>query len=51
VRQFQRTVFEAIQSESPEVARRIVAKLKEQRALRQSVEVPALDGRGGFDVA
>lgn len=51
VREFQRTVFEVISAESPEVARRIVARLKERRALRQSAGLPTLDGRGGFDVA
>jgi hypothetical protein len=51
VREFQRTVFEVISEESPETAQRIVARLKEQRALRRSVELPSLDGRGGFDVA
>ncbi len=51
VREFQRTVFEVISEESPDVARRILARLKEQRALRQSAGLPALDGRGGFDVA
>jgi hypothetical protein len=51
VREFQRTVFDAISEESPETARRIVAKLKEQQALRRSAELPTLDGGGGFDVA
>ena len=51
VRQFQRTVVEAIQSEAPHVARRIVDRLKEQRALRPSSAWPSLDGRGGLDVA
>jgi hypothetical protein len=54
VREFQRTVFEAIAEESPDTARRIVDRLKRQQALRQSVEIPALDGgrvMGGFDVA
>jgi len=51
VREFQQTVFEVISRENPDVARRILARLKEQRALRQSVELPPLDGRGGFDVA
>jgi hypothetical protein len=52
VREFQQTVFEVISREDPDVARRILARLKEQRALRQSVELPPLDGRGGdFDVA
>ena len=51
VREFQRTVFEVISEESPDVARRIVARLKERRALRQSAELPTLDDRGGLDVA
>jgi hypothetical protein len=55
VREFQRTVFEVISEESPEAARRIVARLKERQALRRSVELPMLDGGGpfdrGFDVA
>ena len=49
VREFQRTVFEVISEESPEAARRIVARLKERQALRRSVELPTLDGGGGFD--
>lgn len=51
VREFQRTVFGVIGEESPDVARRIVARLKEQRALRESVDLPTLDGSRGFDVA
>ena len=51
VREFQRSVVEVISEESPEAARRIVARLKERRALRQSAGLPTLDGRGGFDVA
>src|SRR4029453_1725589 len=34
VKEFQETVIETIQEESPETARRIVARLKERRALR-----------------
>ena len=49
VREFQRSVTATIAEESPEAARRIVTKLKERRALRQSATLPALDGRGGFD--
>ncbi len=49
VRQFQRTVFEVISQESPQAARRIVARLKEHQALRRSVDLPTLDGSGGFD--
>ncbi|MEQ1897632.1 MAG: hypothetical protein ABL971_09645 [Vicinamibacterales bacterium] len=55
VREFQRTVFEVISEESPEAARRIVARLKARQALRRSVDLPTLDGssgfEGGFDVA
>jgi hypothetical protein len=55
VREFQRTVFEAISEESPEAARRIVARLKERQALHRSVDLPTLDGGsafdGGYDVA
>ena len=55
VREFQRTVFEVISDESPDAARRIVARLKERQALRRSVDLPTLDGasafEGGFDVA
>ena len=51
VKSFQRAVFEAINEESPEVAQRILAKLKALRALRASVDLPSLDGAGGFDVA
>jgi hypothetical protein len=55
VREFQRTVFEVISDESPDTARRIVARLKERQALRRSVDLPTLDGAsafdGGFDVA
>src|SRR5215510_12685064 len=50
VREFQKTVFDVIAQESPEAARRIVARLKEQQALRRSAELPSFDG-GGFDVA
>jgi hypothetical protein len=50
VRDFQRSVVEAIAEESPDVARRIVAKLKALRALRQSADLPTLDTDRGFDV-
>ena len=49
VREFQRSVTETIAEVDPGVARQIVAKLKERRALRASGTLPALDG--GFDVA
>ncbi len=51
VREFQRGVIDVIAEESPDVARRIVNKLKERRALRASGSLPALDGQGGIDVA
>ncbi len=51
VRQFQKVVVEAIQSEAPHVARRIVDRLKAERALRPTSAWPSLDGRGGLDVA
>ena len=47
VREFQRSVTETIAEVDPHVARQIVAKLKERRALRASGSLPALDGRGG----
>ncbi len=47
VREFQRSVVEVISEVDPSVARQIVAKLKERRALRASGTLPALDG--GFD--
>ena len=46
IRQFQDTVLEAIQRESPETARRVVARLKELRALRPSANLPILDAEG-----
>jgi len=50
MREFQRGVIEVISEEAPEVGRRIVARLKERRALRASGTLPPLDGQGGFDV-
>jgi hypothetical protein len=44
--EFRRTVVETIGEESPETASRIVARLKERRALRASVDLPSL--RGGL---
>ena len=44
VKEFHETVVEAIREESPETARRIVARLKERRALRPSIELPTLTG-------
>ena len=49
VREFQRSVVEVIAEASPQVAGRVVARLKARRALRASGSLPALDGRGGFD--
>jgi hypothetical protein len=48
VKEFQETVIEVIRSEQPDVARRIVTRLKERRALRPGAELPMLDG-GGSD--
>jgi biotin operon repressor len=44
VKEFQETVVEAIREESPDTARRIVARLKERRALRPSADLPSLAG-------
>ena len=44
LKEFQISVVEIIQDESPETARRIVARLKERRALRPSAGLPTLDG-------
>ena len=46
--EFQRSVVEVIAEESPDVARRVVARLKARRALRASGTLPALDGQGDF---
>jgi hypothetical protein len=44
MREFQETVIEIIQSEAPETARRLVARLQERRALRPSGDLmPSLD--------
>ena len=51
VKEFHETVVEAIREESPDTARRIVARLKERRALRPSVELPTLTGGSDADVA
>jgi hypothetical protein len=51
VKEFQESVIEAISNESPETARRIVARLKERRALRPSVELPTLTGGLHGDMA
>jgi hypothetical protein len=42
VKEFQETVIEVIRGESPDTARRIVARLKERRTLRPSVDLPNL---------
>ena len=42
VKEFQGTVVEVIGEESPDVARKIVQRLKQRRALRQSAELPGL---------
>jgi hypothetical protein len=44
VKEFQETVLDAIREESPDTARRIVARLKERRALRPSATLPSLSG-------
>ena len=49
VREFQQTVTEAIAEEAPDVARRIVARLKAHQVQRRAVGLAALDGRGGVD--
>jgi hypothetical protein len=51
VKNFQDTVIEAIHDEEPDMARRIVVRLKERKALRPSAQLPTLDGSRGFDVA
>ena len=44
VKEFQETVVEAIREESPEVAQRIVARLKARRALRPTADLRTLSG-------
>ena len=44
VKEFQQTVLDVIRQESPETGRRIIARLKERRALRPSAELPTLTG-------
>lgn len=45
LRDFRQTVVDIIAAEAPEVGRRLVARLKERRALRQSADLlPPLDG-------
>lgn len=45
VKEFHETVVEAIREEAPETARRVVARLKERRALRPTADLPTLTGR------
>ena len=42
VKEFQETVVEAIQEESPDTARRIIGRLKERRALRSTAGLPGV---------
>lgn len=44
VKEFQDTVVEIIREEAPETARRIIARLKERRALRPSADLSPLSG-------
>jgi len=44
VKEFQDAVVEVIQNQAPETARRLVARLKERRGLRSSVDPPTLAG-------
>jgi len=51
VREFQEVVVGVIRDESPETAHRIIAKLKERRALRPHASLPVLaDLKSGTDV-
>jgi hypothetical protein len=51
MRDFQRTVVEAIREEAPTTAQRIVDRLKQRRALRASAQLPSLDGADPHAVA
>ena len=51
VKEFHDTVVEAIHEESPETARRIVARLKARRALRPNAELPTLSADADGDLA
>jgi hypothetical protein len=51
IREFQETVIKIIQEESPETARRILARLKERRALRPSVNLATFTGGAGDALA
>lgn len=44
VKEFQETVMEVIREESPETTQRIIARLKERRALRPTASLPTLSG-------
>lgn len=46
VKEFQDTVIEIIREEEPDTGRRLIARLKERRALRSSADLPTLDGGG-----
>jgi DNA-binding FadR family transcriptional regulator len=50
VKEFHQTVVDAIREESPETAFRIIARLKERRALRPSVDLPTLTGGRDADL-
>jgi DNA-binding transcriptional regulator YdaS (Cro superfamily) len=51
VKEFRQTVVDAIREESPDTAFRIIARLKERRALRPSVDLPTLTGGRDADLA
>jgi hypothetical protein len=52
VKEFHETVVEAIREESPATAQRIIARLKERRALRPSADLlPTLTGAADADLA
>jgi hypothetical protein len=51
MQEFRRTVFEVIAEEAPEIARRILERLKERRALRRSIELQPTDLLGGLHAA
>jgi hypothetical protein len=52
VKEFQETVVEAIQDESPDTARRIIRRLKERRALRATGGLPGVtEGVAGASLA
>jgi hypothetical protein len=51
MQEFRRVVFEVITQEAPETAHRIVERLKQQRALRQSLQIAPPVAFGGSDAA